>query len=114
MQLLNLNGLLNCRATVRFNGCMDILETERLWLRTWNADTDLERASSLWGDPAVMTFLGGALSREKIEEKLKSEIACQERNSVQYWPVFEKETDEFVGCCGLRPWVYSLPAGHEL
>jgi len=92
---------------------MDILHTTRLWLRTWDA-ADLERGSSLWGDPAVMTFLGGILSREKIQEKLKSEMACQEESGVQYWPICEKQTDEFVGCCGLRPWAYSAPEGHEL
>ena len=93
---------------------MDILDTQRLWLRTWDAAKDLEHASSLWGDPAVMTFLGGALTCAKILEKLNAEIACQEKNGVQYWPVFEKETDEFVGCCGLRPCAYSPPEGHEL
>lgn len=95
-------------------GSMDILDTDRLWLRTWDGVTDLERACSLWGDPAVMTFLGGVLGREKIQEKLQFEMACQEKNGVQYWPIFEKQTDEFVGCCGLRPWVYSPPEGHEL
>jgi [ribosomal protein S5]-alanine N-acetyltransferase len=93
---------------------MRILDTDRLWLRTWDAVTDLDCACSLWGDQAVMTFLGGILSREKIEEKLKFETACQEKFGVQYWPIFEKQTDEFVGCCGLRPWVYSPPEGHEL
>jgi RimJ/RimL family protein N-acetyltransferase len=92
---------------------MDILQTKRLWLRTWDS-ADLELACSLWGDSAVMAFLGGALSREKIQEKLEAEITCQEKNGVQYWPVFEKQTDEFVGCCGLRPWAYSPPAGYEL
>jgi RimJ/RimL family protein N-acetyltransferase len=93
---------------------MKILDTHRLWLRTWDADTDLELASSLWGDPEVMAFLGGELSREKIREKLAFEVVCQEKHGVQYWPVFEKETDEFVGCCGLKPWTYSPPEGHEL
>jgi [ribosomal protein S5]-alanine N-acetyltransferase len=92
---------------------MDILETERLWLRTWES-SDLELASSLWGDPAVMALLGGPLSSEKIHEKLNAEMSCQQQHGVQYWPLFLKETDEFAGCCGLRPWAYSPPAGHEL
>jgi ribosomal-protein-alanine N-acetyltransferase len=95
-------------------GSMHILDTHRLWLRSWDAATDLERACLLWGDPEVMTFLGGVLSRENIQEKLKFEMACQENFGVQYWPIFEKQTEEFVGCCGLRPWVYSPPEGHEL
>jgi ribosomal-protein-alanine N-acetyltransferase len=92
---------------------MDVLQTKRLWLRTWEAG-DLERAGSLWGDPAVMSFLGGALSKDKIEAKLQFEMACLEKHGVQYWPIFEKQSDEFVGCCGLRPWIHSVPEGHEL
>lgn len=93
---------------------MPVLETARLWLRTWNGAADWELACSLWGDPAVMALLGGPLSAEKIREKLQFEIACQEKHGVQYWPIFEKGTGEFAGCCGLRPWAYSFPEGHEL
>jgi [ribosomal protein S5]-alanine N-acetyltransferase len=92
---------------------MSFLETDRLWLRTWSS-TDIELASQLWGDPQVMAFLGGALSRERIQEKLAFEIACQEKHEVQYWPVFEKQTEDFVGCCGLRPWTHSSLDGHEI
>lgn len=28
---------------------------------------------------------------------------------MQYWPIFLRETDEHVGCCGLRP--YDLSKG---
>src|SRR5262249_20342387 len=69
---------------------------------------------NLWGDPEVMTFLGGALSDERVQEKMRAEMTCQEKHGVQYWPIFEMETGEFVGCCGLRPWAYTPPAGHEL
>lgn len=31
-----------------------------------------------------------------------------------YWPLFELETGEFVGCCGLKPWVHSNRPGLEL
>jgi RimJ/RimL family protein N-acetyltransferase len=93
---------------------MAILETERLWFRTWDAISDLECACSLWGDPAVMTFIGRTLNSEEIQQKLKVAVACQQANGVQYWPVFEKRSNEFVGCCGLKPWVYSPPEGHEL
>ena|SRR5579883_1751075 len=92
---------------------MRVLNTDRLFLRTWEAN-DLTFARSLWGDPEVMTFLGGPLSDEKVLEKMKAEMACAEKYGVQYWPIFEKQTNEFVGCCGLRPWAYSPPAGHEL
>jgi ribosomal-protein-alanine N-acetyltransferase len=92
---------------------MRILDTGRLFLRTWETD-DFAFAKSLWGDPQVMTFLGGPLSDEKISEKIQAEMACMEKHGVQYWPVFEKQTNQFVGCCGLRPWAYTPPAGHEM
>ena len=92
---------------------MNILTTDRLSLRTWTED-DFTLARSLWGDPEVMTFLGGPLSDEKVLEKMKAEMVCGEKHGVQYWPVFERQTDDFVGCCGLRPWAYAPPPGHEI
>jgi ribosomal-protein-alanine N-acetyltransferase len=94
------------------NDQMKTLETERLWLRTWAPD-DIELACSLWSDADVMALLGGPLSRERVQAKLDMEMACQEKHGVQYWPVFEKHTNEFVGCCGLKPWVHSPRGGHE-
>lgn len=92
---------------------MRIITTERLFLRNWQ-ENDFELARRLWADADVMTFLGGPLSDEKVREKMHAEMACFEKHGMQYWPVFEKQTGEFVGCCGLRPWVYTPPEGHEL
>jgi len=92
---------------------MKILSTDRLFLRSWS-ENDFPLAQSLWGDADVMTFLGGPLSDEKVREKMRAEITCFEKHGVQYWPIFQKQTDEFVGCCGLRPWAYTPPEGHEL
>ena len=92
---------------------MKILITDRLFLRTWE-ENDFRLARSLWGDADVMTFLGGPISDERVREKMQAEMACLEKHGVQYWPIFEKQSDEFVGCCGLRPWVYTPPEGHEL
>jgi RimJ/RimL family protein N-acetyltransferase len=92
---------------------MKILSTNRLFLRTWE-DSDVSLAKSLWGDPDVMTFLGGPLTDEKVREKMRAEMVCLEQNGVQYWPVFEEQSGEFIGCSGLRPWVYTPPEGYEL
>src|SRR5262249_10949712 len=96
-----------------YNMRMKILKTDRLFLRTWGED-DFELARSLWGDPDVMTFLGGPLADEKVLEKMRAEIACFAKHGVQYWPVFETQTNDFAGCCGLRPWAYQPPGGHEI
>jgi RimJ/RimL family protein N-acetyltransferase len=92
---------------------MKVLSTSRLFLRPWE-ENDFKLARNLWSDADVMTFLGGPLSDEKVRERMRAEMACQQRHGVQYWPIFEKDTDDFVGCCGLRPWEYSPPEGHEL
>ena len=40
---------------------MKVLSTDRLYLRTWE-ENDFGLARGLWGDPDVMTFLGGPLT----------------------------------------------------
>jgi len=93
---------------------MEILNSERLVFRTWKKE-DLDIAQTLWGDPNVMTFIGkNALSREQIVAKLETEISCQKEYGVQYWPLFQKADGQFVGCCGLKPWVHSDKGGFEM
>ena len=76
--------------------------TARLEFRRWTAD-DFALAESLWGDPAVMRFLGGPYSREEVEARLEREAANEAAHGIQYWPLFSRETGEFAGCCGLKP-----------
>jgi len=60
----------------------------------------------LWGDPRVTRLFDrrGRLGRTQVAERLDREMACHEEHGVQYWPLFELATEEFVGCCGLRPY----------
>lgn len=92
---------------------MDVLSSERIVFRTWE-EKDLGLARSLWSDSDVMTFLGGPLADDKVREKMHAEMACFEEHGLQYWPMFEKHTNEFVGCCGLRPWLHTPAGGHEM
>jgi RimJ/RimL family protein N-acetyltransferase len=92
---------------------MKVLGTSRLFLRVWD-ESDFPLAKRLWGDPEVMTFLGGPLNDAKVLDKMRAEIACFDQHAVQYWPMFETSTGEFVGCCGLRPWAYTPPPGYEI
>jgi RimJ/RimL family protein N-acetyltransferase len=88
-------------------------QSRHLIFRTWSAK-DFELARSLWGDADVMALLGGALAEDKVREKLQAEMTCLEKHRVQYWPIFERESDEFVGCCGTRPWNYPPFDGYEI
>lgn len=80
------------------------LRTPRLGFRHWSPD-DLPLALSLWGDPEVTHLIGGdvAFSEERVKDRLAAEIANLAAYEVQYWPIFRLEDDNFVGCCGLRP-----------
>jgi ribosomal-protein-alanine N-acetyltransferase len=83
--------------------------TARLAARSWRAD-DLPFAMELWGDPAVTALIDSRsrLTADEVEEKLHAEIARERTAGVQYWALFERQGGGFVGCCGLRPWVYTL------
>lgn len=75
----------------------------RLTFRSW-ADEDAALAEALWCDPEVTHFFGGAMSREQAHDRLRAECERESSLSIQYWPIFLRESGEFVGCAGLRPW----------
>src|SRR5262245_47055936 len=80
------------------------LETPRLKFRRWEPD-DLKLAMDLWGDPQVTRlFYKEPLTEEQVKARLTTEIALDQSLGLQYWPIFEAQTGEHVGCCGLRPW----------
>jgi RimJ/RimL family protein N-acetyltransferase len=81
------------------------VKTDRLGFRLWRQD-DLGIAQGLWGDYRVTRLIDarGKLSKVQVQERLAKEIACQREHGVQYWPIFLLESDEHLGCCGLRPY----------
>jgi ribosomal-protein-alanine N-acetyltransferase len=82
--------------------------TERLVARSWQIE-DLPLAIELWGDPAVTALIDsrGGLSDAEVEEKLRAEIERERSHGVQYWALLDHRNGRFVGCGGLRPWVYT-------
>lgn len=34
---------------------------------------------------------------------METEIANELKYQVQYWPIFDLDSNELIGCCGLRP-----------
>jgi RimJ/RimL family protein N-acetyltransferase len=81
------------------------LQTRRLAFRIW-AKSDLELALGLWGDPQVTRFFDARekLSPQEVQERLTREIAAQNKEGVQYWPIFLRSSRQHIGCCGLRPY----------
>ncbi|HKI79298.1 MAG TPA: GNAT family N-acetyltransferase [Ignavibacteriaceae bacterium] len=81
------------------------LSSTRLLFRKWGID-DLYFAEKLWGNKEVTKYISanGKFSFEEISNRLKNEIDTQDKFGMQYWPVFLKSKNEFIGCCGLRPY----------
>ena len=79
------------------------LSTPRIGFRFWSPE-DLPFAVELWGDAQVTRLIGGPFSETQIQERLAREIACMQDRNVQYWPIFSLADNDFLGCCGLRPY----------
>jgi len=81
------------------------LETERIAFSRWTQD-DYDLAFLLWGDESVTRYISktGKFTEREIMKRLHIEIENEKNFRVQYWPIFEKATDELIGCCGLRPY----------
>ena len=75
----------------------------RLTFRSWTKD-DTALAEALWCDQEVTHFFGGAMTAEQAHNRLAIERDRETRLGFQYWPMFLRETGEFVGCAGLREW----------
>ncbi len=80
------------------------MSTDRLGFSVWTED-DEAQAFSLWGDAQVTRYIcaSGVFSPEDIKARLRTEIANMADYGVQYWPVFDLQSGELAGCCGLRP-----------
>ena len=81
------------------------ITTEQVGFRKWKQE-DLCLAEQLWGEFEVTKFFdsGGTYSKEKVKSRFNQEIETELSTSLQYWPIFLKDSNDFVGCCGLRPY----------
>ena len=84
-------------------GSKYFLASERLGFRAWREE-DLPLARQLWTDSRVTGMFGGPYTLEKVQTRLKSEMATQREFGMQYWPIFLRGDGRHAGVCGLRPW----------
>jgi ribosomal-protein-alanine N-acetyltransferase len=84
---------------------MKILETRRLVLRRLES-SDLDSLSALYGDPEVRRYFPeGTLTREETRAELEWFVdGHPEDPALGLWATIHKETDRFIGRCGLLPW----------
>ncbi len=80
------------------------LETPRLYLREFTI-ADVHMLYHMHQDPAVTRYTGDPLpwdSLAQTEKVLVEVILPQYKNGIGRWAVHLKETDEFIGWCGLK------------
>lgn len=84
-----------------------ILETERLLLRNWQL-SDLNCYLTLSTDVGYNCFTqpGRFLVRgdEEAAEKIQERITLFDERKLGKFPIFLKETGEFIGTCGMEPY----------
>jgi RimJ/RimL family protein N-acetyltransferase len=89
-----------------------LLETQRLWLRPWNPETEAEAAFRIYGDPEVMRWIGsGAYEAdvESLREKIRKRNGECDRlgNGTGFWAIAPKSATAPVGTVILK----QLPDG---
>lgn len=79
------------------------LETERLRIRPFSLDDVEAHHSRIAGDAEVMRVSprGASPSVERTREAVERYIADQREHGFSLWAVDERDTREYVGCCGL-------------
>ncbi len=84
---------------------MTILETDRLILRRL-LPGDLDSLFALYRDPDIRRhFPDGTLTYEQTKEELEWFLdGHPEHPRLGLWATIHKETDRFIGRCGLLPW----------
>ena len=84
---------------------MKILETDRLILRHLLPD-DLDNLFALYRDPEIRRYFPeGTLTYEETKEELEWFLNGHPKHpELGLWATILKESDQFIGRCGLLPW----------
>jgi [ribosomal protein S5]-alanine N-acetyltransferase len=84
-----------------------IIETERLELRPLTMN-DLDALALIYRDPEVRKYFPeGALTYEETREELEWIIdVYYGQYGFGLWATTHKQTNEFIGRCGLLPWTF--------
>ena len=76
-------------------------ETERLRLRTWDAEDEF-RFYDVMNTPAVMRWLGGLQSRDGWSAGFNRLLGYQRDFGFTFWIVERRSDGEMLGFCGLK------------
>lgn len=86
------------------NNSTIILTTKRLYLTIWSEKL-LPLVSSTYQDKSILKYMpySEGLDETGLKDFLKRRMFQQDKYGFTFWAVFLKETDEFIGHCGLSP-----------
>lgn len=81
------------------------IESNRVGFGVWKKE-NIKEAELLWGNSEVTKYItaSGKMSKKDISNRLSKEIEMYSKYSIQYFPIYLKNTGKFIGCCGLRPY----------
>lgn len=85
------------------------LETPRLRLRHWH-DDDLESLARLCADPEVMRYYPALMSRDDCAALMVRSRLQFVRHGVGLWALERKDSDAFIGYCGLASCALPMPS----
>lgn len=81
---------------------MNTIETERLLIRKWDVEKDLDDAFSFYGDAETMRFIpGGVKDREQTRTSLQRMVERDKEEGFGIWPVVHKADRRVIGACGV-------------
>jgi RimJ/RimL family protein N-acetyltransferase len=81
---------------------MDTIETERLLMRKWDVERDIDDALSFYGDVETMRFIpGGVKDREQTRASLQRMFDRDKEDGFGIWPVVHKADARIIGVCGV-------------
>lgn len=80
-----------------------VFETDRLYARPWNSETDVESAFALYGDPEVVRYLGKnpevvpCLDEQKARLQNLERLMATKTDHTGSWALVRKSDDQIVG-----------------
>lgn len=78
-----------------------LIETDRLRLRAWKRE-DRAVFAKMNSDPAVMTYLGPALSHTASDAAIEAQIALMKDGEPAFWAAATLHDDALIGCIGVK------------
>lgn len=83
-----------------------IIETARLWLRPLTMD-DLPDLHAIYCEPEVRRYFPDpVLTYAETEEELHYLLQYYPTHGFGLWATIEKASGQFIGRCGLLPWMF--------